>query len=277
MAGPKYDPDLLNRRAAWRAKKRRARMRRFFSFIFGLGALALLVWIFVRSYARPGVPFATPTVQETQIEAYRTLYDALFVTPTGTATASMTPTIPTATITPLPTATATMTLTPTPTPTPRIGTRTPNAATREAELRSGSGESQSAGDEESLNEVVDYDFKVLGQPGAINADVIYPNSNCSWMGVAGIVTDSRGEPMTGYYVRVGGFSDGEERETITGLFEIYGPSGYEITLARPVQAVEGPLWIQLFDEYRTPVSGKTYFEPSERCERSLILINFQKD
>lgn len=277
MAGPRYDPDLLNRRAAWRAKQRRVRVRRFFSFVFSFVAIGLLIWVIVRSYAKPGVPFATPTVQQTQFEAYKTLYDALFVTPTGTATPSFTPTAPTATMTPLPSATATMTLTSTATPTPRIGTRTPNAATKEAEIRSGTAGSHSVNPEDSGGAVVDYDFKVLGHPGAINANVIYPNSNCSWMGVAGIATDSRGEPMTGYYVRVGGFADGEERETMTGLFEIYGPSGYEITLARPVQAIEGPLWIQLFDEHRDPVSEKTYFEPSERCERSLILINFQKD
>ncbi|FAA01443.1 MAG TPA: hypothetical protein [Siphovirus UK_ancient_CT89] len=69
----------------------------------------------------------------------------------------------------------------------------------------------------------------------------------------------------------------EIRETMSGLFEIYGPSGYEITLARPVQRIEGPLWIQLYNSDREPVSKRVYFEPSESCERSLILINFQKD
>lgn len=264
MPTPKFDPDLLNRRAERRARLRRARLHRLLSAVFAVILIGAVAWIMVRSFEWGDESLATPTAEATKIQAYQTLYDALFVTPTRTATPTMTATVPTATVTPLPSETPTPTLTATPTATPRIGTRTPRG-TVDATLPS---DEEAQGGER---------FSVLGQPGAINANVMYPNSNCSWMGVAGIATDSRGEPMVGYYVRVGGFEDGEERETMTGLFEAYGESGYEITLARPVQPIAGPLWIQMYNPAYEPVSEKTYFEPSGRCERSLILINFQRE
>lgn len=241
---------------------RRARNRRFLFAFLAVVAVGILVRMMVLSYGKRAATLATPTAEETKIQAYQTLYDALFVTPTGTATLTMTATVPTATVTPLPSETPTPTATATLTSTPRIGTRTPR------------GNAETSADSEPLT---GERFSVLGQPGAINANVMYPNSNCSWMGVAGIATDARGEPMIGYYVRVGGFENGEEKETMTGLFEAYGESGYEITLARPVQEIKGPLWIQMYNPERKPVSEKTYFDPSERCERSLILINFQRE
>jgi len=96
------------------------------------------------------------------------------------------------------------------------------------------------------------------------------------MGVAGLVNDSRGDPIIGLYVQVGNFEDGEIRETLSGLFPIYGESGYEITIARPVQTIAEPLWIQLLNEQHVPVSERVYFQPVDSCDRSLILINFQK-
>lgn len=264
MPTPKFDPDLLNRRAERRARLRRARVRRFLFAVLAVLMISGVIWMMVRSFKKRGDLLATPTAEETKIQAYQTLYDALFVTPTRTPTLTMTATVPTATATPLPSETPTPTSTATSTSTPRIGTRTPRGA--------------AAATTNPVSETLTGErFSVLGQPGAINANVMYPNSNCSWMGVAGIATDARGDPMIGYYVRVGGFEDGEERETMTGLFEIYGESGYEITIARPVQAIKGPLWIQMYNPEREPVSEKTYFDPSERCERSLILINFQRE
>ena len=62
-----------------------------------------------------------------------------------------------------------------------------------------------------------------------------------WMGDLYTEASQRAESEPG--------ADGEIRETMSGLFEIYGPSGYEITLARPVQRIEGPLWIQLYNYF----------------------------
>ena len=270
MAEPRFDPDLLNRRAERRAKRRRDRFRRFFSIVFSILAVAFLIWLITGAVSRTrnaGSPLATATAAEPQLKAYQTLYEALFVTPTRTATPTLTATVPTATESPLPTETGTPTPTMTATATARIGTKAPD----------GGKPRPAAETPAALTPEIDYPFKVLGEPGAINANMIYQNSDCSWMGVAGLVTDLKGDPLVGYFVQVGGFADGEVRETMSGLFEIYGPSGYEITLARPVQRIEGPLWIQLYNSDRKPVSKRVFFEPSESCERSLILINFQKD
>lgn len=301
MSGPKYDPDILERRAKRRKKKRRAdflAVVRFLLFVAGVIAVGMLL---IRR-ANPRLVTMTATVTIDMASFERT-YDSIFVTPTGTMTPTVTPTQPTPTASSTMTATATVTPTATVTSTPRLSTRTPSSnavptgtplmllAAAETEIvRTQSGEAPGA----TGTPLPEIQYAVVGYPGAMNADVVYPNSQCSWMGVAGIVTDLRGEPMTGLFVRVGGFTNGIEgepegenaienvgdqgdvRETMTGLFEIYGPSGYEITLARPVQAIPGPLWIQLYNEAREPISEKVYFEPSERCDRSLILINFQK-
>lgn len=100
MAGPRFDPDLLNRRAERRAKRRRDRFRRFFSIVFSILAVAFLIWLITGAVSRTrnaGSPLATATAAEPQLKAYQTLYEALFVTPTRTATPTLTATVPTAT------------------------------------------------------------------------------------------------------------------------------------------------------------------------------------
>ena len=78
-----------------------------------------------------------------------------------------------------------------------------------------------------------------------------------------------------YYGSVG-FADGSMIETLSGLFPGYGDSGYEVTLARPVQKFDKPVWIQVLDEHRLPASEKVYFRPSSDCSKSLTMINFQR-
>ena len=90
MAGPRFDPDLLNRRAERRAKRRRDRFRRFFSIVFSILAVAFLIRLITGAVSRTrnaGSPLATAA--EPQLKAYQTLYEALFVTPTRTATPTL--------------------------------------------------------------------------------------------------------------------------------------------------------------------------------------------
>ena len=91
MAEPRFDPDLLNRRAERRAKRRRGRFWHFFSIVLGILGVAFLVRLITASVSRTrnaGSPLATATAAEPQFKAYQTLYEALFVTPTRTATAT---------------------------------------------------------------------------------------------------------------------------------------------------------------------------------------------
>ena len=118
-------------------------------------------------------------------------------------------------------------------------------------------------------------FEMLGSASTFNASEVYPNSDCSWMGVAGVLIDNRGESQIGYYVQIG-FDDGTVSETLSGLFPGYGESGYELTLARPVQAFEQPVWIRILDPARHIASEQIYFRPSSDCEKSLTMINFRR-
>jgi hypothetical protein len=118
-------------------------------------------------------------------------------------------------------------------------------------------------------------FEMLGSAATFNASEVYPNSDCSWMGLAGVLIDNRGEPQIGYFIQVG-FDDGTVSETLSGLFPGYGESGYELTLARPVQLFEQPVWIRILDPARHVASEQIYFRPSSDCEKSLTMINFRR-
>lgn len=287
MPANRYDPDLLDRLDRRRKKKRRD------SCLNRILALLILVTFFVAVFfgsiliSRDTQPKEDKNRIQTQW--FEQTFSVLFSTVTLPPTETATPTVPTPTTTSTPTVTATVTHTPTLSATPRLRTRTPsngealpsstplmllNAAETEIAVL----KAQETAANPALTPLATPDqwYNIQGQPGAINADIIYPNANCSWMGIAGQVTDARGNPIVGLYIQVGVFENDEIRETLSGLFPIYGESGYEITIARPVQEIDYPLWIQLLNEAHVPVSEKTYFKPSKNCDRSLILINFAK-
>ena len=259
-----FEPDLLESRRKRRNKRRRKqRLRRIFS-VFLILVIVFGIFFLVSSIKNGQVtlPWTQITLAATQPPWYvdepnsvsfSTITPTNTRTPTNTLTPTQTPTVtltPTATLSPTAiTLTATISLTPAPTLTPTLTPTLP---------------------------VLQGWYEILGEPGAVDADVVYSNADCTWMGIAGIIVDERGAPLTGLYVQVGGFSNGEVRETLSGLYPAYGISGYEITLARPVQELPDTLWIQLLDENHIPVSEQIYFRPSSDCARSLILINFQK-
>lgn len=202
--------------------------------------------------------------------------EVLFATPTGTATLSPTPTVPTPTPTATHTATATNTPTPTLSPTPKFR---PVRSTEEApatmlELAEQTMEAEHAKmfTPTPLPEG-DVLFELLGEGTLFDPALVYENAECTWMGVAGNLTDRRGNPQIGYYIRVG-FPDGTVSETLSGLYPVYGEAGYEVTLARPVQEFRESIWIQIFDSERLPVSERVYFRPMNDCSKSGILFNF---
>ena len=199
-----------------------------------------------------------------------------FLTPTGTNTFTPSPTVPTATPTITMTATATMTLTPSLTPTPKIR---PKLTTVAAPAESMAHAEETLAVEHAKQGLMTPTpqnkvwFEMIDLPASLDANLIYSNAGCTWMGIAGNLTDNRNVPQVGYYVRVG-FPDERIEETLSGLYPVYGEGGYEITLARPVQAFETPLWIRIYDSNHIPVSEKIYFKPSSDCANSLTLFNF---
>ena len=269
-----YEPDPLSLRARRQQRLRRERRIKWFLALAAILVIIVIAVIFRRFTISHFIgdykaPNENPTYWFEQTQ------EILFLTATPTITQTPTATVPS------PTATATMTYTPTISPTPTL-TPTPKLRPRitvegnAADLLAQAESTRTAKYfSEGSGQYSEDWFEMLGSPSTFNASEVYPNADCTWMGVAGILVDKRGDPQIGYYVQVG-FADGSMVETLSGLFPGYGESGYEITLGRPVHAFDKPIWIQILDENRLPASEKIYFRPSSNCAKSLTMINFQK-
>ena len=105
----------------------------------------------------------------------------------------------------------------------------------------------------------------------------YPESGDNWLGVAGQVFDSEGNPVDHIVVVVEGTLGGEEIEEIslTSVNQAYGPGGYEIILGNSPIASNGTLFITLYDLNDTRLSTPFYFYTYADAQKNLILINFQ--
>jgi len=269
-----YESDPLDIRDRRRRRRQREQRIKWLLTILAVIVIILIAVIFRRIAQQQfkdefKAPLENPTYW------YEQTQDILFLTTTPTPTQSPTPTVPTPTFTPTVTFTPTLSPTPTLTPTPKLRPRKTvegNAADLLALAESTLTVKHFSQEVEQYSEAW---FQPLGRPSSFDAAEVYPNADCTWMGVAGTLTDNRNEPQIGYYIQVG-FADGSMIETLSGLFPGYGDSGYEVTLARPVQKFDKPVWIQVLDEHRLPASEKVYFRPSSDCSKSLTMINFQR-
>jgi len=105
------------------------------------------------------------------------------------------------------------------------------------------------------------------------------DAGCQWLGVAGQVFDSAGDPIQDILVTVKGTLSEEEinKFIFTGMASGYGEGGYEVELSDQPQTSEGSLYIQLLDQTdNLPLSEKFYFDTFDDCERNLVIINFQQ-
>lgn len=273
-----FDQDLPDLRQRRRRRQQRERRFKWILALIAILAIILIAVIFRRLALKYfsdtyKAPINNPTLWFEQTR------DGLFSTITPTVTGTPTATVPSPTLTPTRTMTPTITLTPTLTPTPKLRPRKTvegNAADllmqAESTLEALHADDGPVEEENVLSETW---FEMMGNAATFNASEVYPNSDCSWMGVAGVLIDNRGEPQIGYYVQIG-FEDGRIEETLSGLFPGYGESGYELTLARPVQLFEQPVWIRILDPARHIASEQIYFRPSSDCEKSLTMINFRR-
>ncbi len=268
-------PDLRDRR------RRRQQRERRFRWILTLIAILVIILIAVvfRRIALKYFGFTYKAPINNPTNWYEETREGLFSTITPTITTTPTATVPSPTPTATRTLTPTITLTPTLTPTPKLRPRKTvegNAADllmqAESTLIALHADEDPGQAEEVMSETW---FEMLGSASTFNASEVYPNSDCSWMGAAGVLIDNRGEPQIGYYVQIG-FDDGTVIETLSGLFPGYGESGYELTLARPVRPFDQPVWIRILDPARHIASEQIYFRPSSDCEKSLTMINFRR-
>jgi hypothetical protein len=269
-----YEPDPLDLRNRRRQRQRRERRIKWFLAALTVAVIILIAIIFRQIALRHfGGEFKAPLENPTYW--YQQTQDVLFLTITPTISPTPTATVPSPTLTPTETFTPTLSPTPTLTPTPKLRPRK-TVEGNAAELLAQAESTMTAKHFSQGNtQYSEYWFETIGSPSTFDASSVYPNADCTWMGVAGVLVDKRNQPQIGFFVQVG-FADGSLVETLSGLFPGYGDSGYEITLARPVQAFDKPVWIQIFDEYRLPASEKIYFRPSSDCSKSLTMINFQR-
>ncbi|MBS1249712.1 MAG: hypothetical protein MAG431_01294 [Chloroflexi bacterium] len=220
-----------------------------------LVATVVMAFIFLGIFVNPQSgfnPFPPPTMPVLVLPATFTPTPQNVLPSTWTPLPSGTP-LPTNT--PLPTGTPT----PTETPSPPTATTEPSPTIAEAEQS----------------------FQVQeGSPAYIN-NFAHADAGCQWLGVAGLLFDINGEPITdsSVVIEVGGVLDGEEISylTLSGLASgaPYGEGGYEIVLGDTPIASSESLWIQL----KTPsaelaLSEKIYFDTFEDCQKNLVLITF---
>jgi hypothetical protein len=96
------------------------------------------------------------------------------------------------------------------------------------------------------------------------------------MGIAGTATDLNGRHALGAFVHVWGLGNFDQTVAI-GSNPVYGPSGWEVRLARA--QIVGSWNVQLVTspETKTPLSdGYTISMPGD-CKRNLALVSFQQN
>ncbi len=159
---------------------------------------------------------------------------------TPTPSPSPTPTLP-------PTFTPTATLTPSPSPTPEP-TATPTP-------------------------------RVTRSPYPFTYELSYetPYYGCNWAGVAGLVQDLDGNPLTGYRVHVWG--GGIDAVLISGSFPMYGESGWEQFFNNYPIKISGEYKVQLHDKNPpyAAVSDVIVLDYQGLCSRSMAFIVFTKN
>lgn len=103
-----------------------------------------------------------------------------------------------------------------------------------------------------------------------------PEDGCDWLGVAGQVFDSSGNPKNYMVVLVEEEYNGVGYELIgmTGMAEDYGPGGYEIIISNEVFDSKDEIAITLFDINGNQLSDQYWLTTFEDCEKNLLLINF---
>jgi hypothetical protein len=243
--------DLLEEQEP-KPKKKRSRPKKgrgigcFLNLLTGILVAATMVvaLVFIILFINPQMPF-NPFPPPTQ--PILVLTNTPTPTPKGLLPATWTPTSSPTTV---PTFTPVPTDTPEPTP--------ENSPVPTADIESGTF------------------FAVQQGSPTYEINSVRPDAGCNWLGVAGQVFDSAGDPISGILVEVAGtIADNEiSRIALTGSSPEYGEGGYEIVLGDAPVASEGQIYIQLLDQANLPLSEQFSFDTFDNCDSNLIKINF---
>ncbi len=106
----------------------------------------------------------------------------------------------------------------------------------------------------------------------------HPDRGCNWMGVAGQVLDSSGNPMINLVVVAEGVLQGKEllQVDITGLHDAYGPGGYEIALSDSAIATTNMVFVTVYDLDGSVLSSPVSIATRADCNQNLLILNFQQ-
>lgn len=152
----------------------------------------------------------------------------------------------------------------------------PLATPTSPEAQSEEGSLQEAGEQEGLAEEDGLFFTF--QPGSPSwlQNFSRPEAGCDWSGIAGQVFDLDGEPVSPLVIEVEGTIEDQNISllALTGVAPLYGPAGFEITLANRAVDTQQSLWIQVFDMQGRAISERISFDTYADCSKNLILMNF---
>jgi hypothetical protein len=113
---------------------------------------------------------------------------------------------------------------------------------------------------------------VLAQGG-----VIYmPNANgdgCNWSSIAGTVTDTGGQPLNSYRIRVTSPTNTSLDESVfSGSTLTFGAGGFELPLGGAPQEAE--FRVRLFDPAGAPISDEYVVTTRADCQANVAVVNF---
>ena len=105
---------------------------------------------------------------------------------------------------------------------------------------------------------------------------VHPVQVCDWMGIAGTVTDLQGRPALGAFVRVWGLGN-LDQTVVVGANPIYGPSGWEVRLARAQLVGSWNVQLVASPEAKTTLSDVYTISMPGDCKRNLALVSLQQN
>ncbi len=200
----------------------------------------------------------------------------LFVFPTFTPTLEGPTPNPTWTTTPLPTVTGTATITSTPTetttPTP-TDTPTPTETSTPTETPEPTSTPEPTNTPEPVVEPTRAPFDYVLRGGTVTYTANYANAaGCDWLGIAGLVFDTRGRHRVGVTVHLTG--GGLDVRTTSGSKLEYGQSGWEFYLDNHPK--EGTFSVQLETPGGAALSERITVRTVANCESNLALLVFDQ-
>ena len=105
---------------------------------------------------------------------------------------------------------------------------------------------------------------------------VHPVEVCDWMGIGGTVTNLSGKAALGSYVHIWGL-DNIDQVVVVGGNTNYGPSGWELRLARGQIVGNWNVQLVASPETKLPLSAAFTISMPGDCKRNLALVRFQQN